>query len=234
MVQLDNTIANNFVSHLLQGGSLKMVFPMYHTITQSVSTNQEITMQIVKSISKLMGAFITLYRPPRAGTDPITDYFHPDNYAFKRWNYFYNPMINSRINTRGGVEGQGFQAYQANLSWQIQLSNAQKYPEFESQSLSETFYYLRRALHYMYPNQDSLSFSYKQYRENKFIIGMSFEKMPSVNFTGYNSKMGGITTFKIRGTEGPLPLNQEIQEVFCHLISESVVEIRENGTVVFD
>ena len=37
MVQLDNTIANNFVSHLLQGGSLKMVFPMYHTITQSFS-----------------------------------------------------------------------------------------------------------------------------------------------------------------------------------------------------
>ena len=88
MVQLDNTIANNFVSHLLQGGSLKMVFPMYHTITQSFSTNQEITMQIVKSASKLMGAFITLYRTPRAGKDPVTNYFHPDHYAFKRWNYF--------------------------------------------------------------------------------------------------------------------------------------------------
>ena len=157
---------------------------MYHTITQSFSTNQEITMQIVKSASKLMGAFITLYRPPRAGLDPVTQYFHPDNYAFKRWNYFYNPMINSRINTRGGIDGEGFQDYTRNLSWQIQLSNAQKYPEFESQSLSETFYYLRRALHYMYPDQDSLSFSYRQYRENKFIIGMSFEKMGGqTNFT---------------------------------------------------
>ena len=236
MVQLDNTIANNFVSHLLQGGSLKMVFPMYHTITQSFSTNQEITMQIVKSASKLMGAFITLYRPPREGRDPVTDYFHPDNYAFKRWNYFYNPMINSRINTSsdGNVLGEGFQDYTRNLSWQIQLSNAQKYPEFESQSLSETFYYLRRALHYMYPNQDSLSFSYRQYRENKFIIGMSFEKIPDANFTGYNSKMSGVTTFKIRGSEGPLQNNEEIQEIFCHLISESVLEIRESGSVVYD
>ena len=197
MVQLDNTIANNFVSHLLQGGSLKMVFPMYHTITQSFSAGGgEITMQIVKSASKLTGAFITLYRPPRQGLDPVTNFYHPDNYAYKRWNYFYNPMINSRINTSGAVDGEGFQAYQSNLSWQIQLSNAQKYPEFESQTLSETFYYLRRALHYMYPDQDSLSFGYKEYRENKFIIGCSFEKMPSVSFTGYNSKMSGVTTLK--------------------------------------
>ena len=111
----------------------------------------------------------------------------------------------------------------------------QKYPKFESQSLSETFYYLRRALHYMYPDQDSLSFSYKQYRENKFIIGMSFEKMGGqTNFTGYNSKMSGVTTFKIRGTEGALQNNEEIQEIFCHLMSESILEIRESGSVVYD
>ena len=102
------------------------------------------------------------------------------------------------VNTLGADAGEGFQDYTRNLSWQIQLSNAQKYPEFESQSLSETFYYLRRALHYMYPNQDSLSFGYRQYRNNKYIIGMSFEKMPDVNFTGYNSKMSGVTTFKLK------------------------------------
>ena len=238
MVQLDNTIANNFVSHLLtNSGSLKMVFPMYHTITQSFSAGGgEITMQIEKSASKLTGAFITLYRPPRVGTDPVTGFYHPDNYAYKRWNYFYNPMINSRINTSadGAVEGQGMQDYTRNLSWQIQLSNAQKYPEFESQSLSETFYYLRRALHYMYPDQDSLSFGYRQYRENKYIIGMSFEKMPDVNFTGYNSKMSGVTTFKIKGTEGALAPTEQIEEIFTHLISEAVLEVRESGAVVYD
>ena len=132
MVQLDNTIANNFASHLLQGGSLKMVFPMYHTITQSFSAGGgESTMQIVKPASKLTGAFITLYlyRPPRQGLDPITNYYHPDNYAYKRWNYFYNPMTNSRVNTLGADAREGFQDYTRNLSWQIQLSNAQKYPQ---------------------------------------------------------------------------------------------------------
>ena len=238
LVQTDSTIANNFVSHILQGGSLKLVFPMYHTIAQSFSAGGgEITMQIVKSASKLMGAFITLYRPPRAGVDPVTNYFHPDNYAYKRWNYFYNPMINSIINTSsdGNVAGEGFQDYTRNLSWQIQLSNAQKYPEFEAQSLSETFYYLRRAIHYMNPDQDSLSFNYRQYRENKYIIGMSFEKMGGEsNFTGYNSKMSGVTTFKIKGTEGPLSANEQIEEIFCHLMGESILEIRESGCIVYD
>ena len=67
MGQLDNTIVDNFVSHLSQAGSLKMVFPMYHGITQSFSAGGgDITMQSVKSASKLTGAFINLYRPPRA------------------------------------------------------------------------------------------------------------------------------------------------------------------------
>ena len=83
-------------------------------------------------------------------------------------------------------------------------------------------------------NQDSLSFSYKQYRENKFVIGMSFEKMADVNFTDNNSKMSGITNFKIKGTEGPLGAGEEINEVFCHLISEAVLELRGSGAVCYN
>eukprot|EP00438_Fugacium_kawagutii_P017939 Skav236599 [mRNA] locus=scaffold3534:80688:83717:- [translate_table: standard] len=245
VITLDNTVNNNIVSHLLQGQSLKLVFPMYHTITQSFNVKGgEINMNIVKSSSKLTGAFITLYRSTRTG-DGLTDAgefqgrYLPDNYVFKRWNYFYNPMINKRINNSGlantdALKGEGFQAWSKNLSWQIQLSNSQKYPEFESQSLAETFYFLRRAIHCMNPDQDSLSFSYRQYRENKFIIGMSFEKMADVNFTGYNSKMSGITNFKIKATEGTLPESESIEEVFVHLISEAVLEIRESGSVVYD
>eukprot|EP00438_Fugacium_kawagutii_P023277 Skav210923 [mRNA] locus=scaffold5324:4664:7271:- [translate_table: standard] len=238
VIQLDNTVNNNIVKHLLDGQSLKLVFPMYHTITQSFNATGEINMNIVKSSSKLTGAFITLYRTPRNGE--FDGRYLPDNYVFKRFNYFYNPMINKRINNSGlantdALQGEGFQSWSKNLSWQIQLSNSQKYPEFEAQSLAETFYYLRRAIHYMNENQDSLSFSYKQYRENKFIIGMSFEKMADVNFTGYNSKLSGITNFKIKPTEGgTLPAGEEIQELFVHLISESVLELRESGAICYD
>lgn len=96
----------------------------------------------------------------------------------------------------------------------------------------------------MNPDQDALIFSYRQYRENTFIIGMPFEKMADVNFTGVNTKMGSLMTMKIRPTEGTLNTTpgdstnaiyaEDIQEVFTHLISASVLEICERGYVVYD
>ena len=103
-------------------------------------------------------------------------------------------------------EGKGFQDYTRNLSWQMQIAN-KKYPEFECQSLSEACYFLRRTLHYMNYDQNLLNISYSQYRSNKFIIGVSFEKMADVNFTGTNTKMGSLITFKIKGAEGTLAEN---------------------------
>ena len=161
-----------------------------------------------------------------------------DNYLHKRWNYFYNPMINSEINdgTEEGnvaVEGQGFQDFSRNLSWQMQVGN-KKFPEFECQSLAEAFYFLRRTIHCHNVEQNSLNISYKQYRENKFIIGVSFEKMADVNFTSINTKMGSLLTFKIKGTQGSLAPAEQIQEIFTHLVSESVLELRESGAIIYD
>ena len=82
-ISLDNTVNNNIVKHLLDGQSLKLVFPMYHTITQSFNAGGgEIDMNIVKSSSKLTGAFITLYRTSRNGE--FDNRFLPDNYVHKR------------------------------------------------------------------------------------------------------------------------------------------------------
>ena len=235
VITLDNTVDNNITKHLLEGQSLKLIVPQYHTLTQTFNAGGgEINMNIVKSASKLSNAFITLYREKKTGTR--YGQFLPDNYVHKRWNYFYNPMINSEINDGFDgalVEGKGFQDFSRNLSWQMQVGN-KKFPEFECQSLSEAFYFLRRTLHYHNVEQNSLNISYKQYREDKFIIGVSFEKMADVNFTSINTKMGSLLTFKIKGTQGPLDANEQIQEIFTHLVSESVLELRESGAVVYD
>ena len=209
VITLENTVNNNIVKHLLEGQSLKLVFPMYHTVTQSFNASgNEINMNIVKSASTLNGCFITLYRPPRAGTDPQnTNYYKQDNYIYKRWNYFYNPTINSRIfdgpdadgDDRAAYQGKEFQNPELDLTWQLQINN-KKYPEFECQSMAETAYYLKRALSYMNPDQDAFSISYKRFREDKFVIGVSFEKMPDTNFTGSNTKMGGLLVFELKGS----------------------------------
>ena len=91
VITLDNTVDNNITKHLLEGQSLKLIIPQYHTITPTFNIGGgEINMTIFKSASKLTNAFITLYRSPRGGRR--YGYYMPDNYIYKRWNYFYNPM----------------------------------------------------------------------------------------------------------------------------------------------
>ena len=239
-VNLDSVVNNNITSHLLQGGSLKIVYPMYHTITQSFNASgTEINMNVVKSASKLNGAFITFYRMQRGNhlTNGKEDnYYLPDNYVNKRFDYFYNPMINSRFNDRGvnatgDDAGYGFADKNYNISWQLQI--AKKYPEFESQSLAEHMYFLRRMLSYMNPDQDACSITYEQYATNKFIIGITFEKMNEQNLTGINTKMGSLMAAKIKPYK-TLSENELIQEIFVHLISENVIPIRSDGAVVYD
>ena len=146
-------------------------------------------------------------------------------------------MINSRFNDRGvnatGADaGYGFADKNYNISWQLQIAN-KKYPEFESQSLAEHMYFLRRMLSYMNPDQDACSITYEQYATNKFIIGITFEKMNEQNLTGINTKMGSLMTAKIKPYK-TLTENEMIQEIFVHLISENVIEIRSDGAVVYD
>ena len=86
----------------------------------------------------------------------------------------------------------------------------------------------------MNADQNSLNISYKQFRENKFVMAFSFEKMADVNFTGINTKMGSLITFKVKGNEGSLADAEQIQEIFVSLVSESVLELTESGAIVFD
>jgi hypothetical protein len=237
-ITLDNSVDNKITSALLQGTSLKMVIPQYHTITQTFNTGGgEINMNIVKSASKLSNAFITLYRAPKTGLR--YGYFRPDNYLHKRWNYFYNTMINSEINDGGDPDnnpeevGQGFADSTRALSWQLQVAN-KKFPEKECESLAEAWYFLRRTIGLFNPEQNSINISYNQYRNSKFVIGVDFQKMNSVNFSGISTKLGSLITFKLKGTEGAIAPAEQITEIFCHLVSESILEIRSDGSLVYD
>ena len=94
-------------------------------------------------------------------------------------------------------------------------------------------YFLRRMLSYMNPDQDACSITYEQYATHKFIIGITFEKMNEQNLTGIHKKMGSLMTAKIKPYK-PLSENEVIQEIFVHLISENILELRSDGTVVYD
>ena len=63
---------------------------------------------------------------------------------------------------------------------------------------------------------------------------MSYEKMQDINFSGVNTKMGSLLTFKLKGTNQALQAGEEVTEIFTHLINEAVAEIRQDGTVLYD
>jgi len=73
-------------------------------------------------------------------------------------------MINGEINDGPAADsvplqhGKGFADNSRALTYQLQIAN-KKFPEFEVQSLSEAFYFLRRTLHYLNPEQNSLNIS---------------------------------------------------------------------------
>ena len=84
----------------------------------------------------------------------------------------------------------------------------------------------------MNPDQDAFSISYKRFREDKFAIGVSFEKMNQSNFTGQNTKQGGLLVFKLKGLNKSFTTDED--EILVHMISESALELREPGSVFYD
>ena len=53
LLQMDNAVNNNVVSHPLKGGRLRMVYPAYHSFSQAFATgNAETNMNIVKSFTR--------------------------------------------------------------------------------------------------------------------------------------------------------------------------------------
>ena len=85
----------------------------------------------------------------------------------------------------------------------------------------------------MNPDQDSCSITYEQYATNKLILGITFEKMNEAHMTVINTKMGSLMTEKIKPYK-TLTENEMIQEIFVHMISEAIVEIRSDSSVVYD
>ena len=67
-------------------------------------------------------------------------------------------------------------------------------------------------------------------------MAFSFEKMQDVNLHRSKNQNGKFNHFETERNRGKFIRNRADykQEVMCHLVSESVVEITEAGSVVYD
>ena len=79
-------------------------------------------------------------------------------------------------------------------------------------------------------DQNSPNISYSQYRSNKFVIGAS--QMSILQELMQRWEIG--LHLKIKTAAGTLAETEQIQEICSHLVSESVVELTESGTIIFE
>ena len=197
-----------------------MVYPAYHSFSQTFTAgNTEINMNIVKSSTRLSQMFFTF------SNSNINNDNTAGNYDRKRWNYFFHPMAVSIDSLEGVIDSD------KQISAQIQIAN-KKFPEQEISSISEFMYFLRRAVNVMSPYYDGFSIDIYRYANDKFIGGINFDKQPDMNFTGSNTKMGSLLTFKLKGANQTFSLG--IEPVYVTLVSEHVFELSESASTVLD
>ena len=209
---LDNSLQNNYDSHLLSGKSLPINFNTYITQSQAI-VGQDIGVSLNRAITRLKSIFVTFYQ----STD--TDATH------KEWNDFNHPMDNE-VNL---LYDKGFE-----LEYQIQIGS-KLFPEYPVRSLSESYAQLKKCLGILGSNFHSVSITPLQYRNDHFIIGCDTEKALQAGFTGLNTRQGDLLSIKVKAMDKSTLSSALMPDtMFIVLHSDQIMEISDSGVQVFD
>ena len=216
---LDNSLNNEYVKHLLEGKGLPITYTTYITQSQSVEGKNDISVPVIRCVSKLVASFVTFYRTD----DPSLGY----EYANKRFCRFYHP------HQAHDSVAEGIYDINKDLEFQIQLGS-KLYPEYPCNSLTQCFYHLRKALNLPVFHQHSISIDFKQYRDRQFVFGFDFQKLQDSGWTGINTRAGQQMLIRIKPAGASIPVDEMPDELFVTLLSEQILEIRDLGLKVFD
>ena len=209
---LDNSLQNNYDSHLLSGKSLPINFNTYITQSQAI-VGQDIGVSLNRAITRLKSIFVTFYQ----STD--TDATH------KEWNDFNHPMDNET----NLLYDKGYE-----LEYQIQIGS-KLFPEYPVRSLSESYAQLKKCLGILGSNFHSVSVTPLQYRNDHFIIGCDTEKALQAGFTGLNTRQGDLLSVKVKAMDKSVLLADKMPNtMFIVLHSDQIMEISDSGVQVFD
>ena len=213
LCNLDNSLQNNYDSHLLSGKSLPINFNTYITQSQAI-TGQDVGVSLNRAITRLKSIFVTFYQ--------TNDTEKPTHKEFCDFNH---PMDNAT----GLLYDKGYE-----LEYQIQVGS-KLFPEYPVRSLSESFAQLKKCLGILGSNFHSVSISPLQYRNNKFIIGCDTEKALQAGFTGLNTRQGDLLSIKVKAMDKSVLTAAKMPDtMYVVLHSDQIMEISDAGVQVFD
>jgi hypothetical protein len=209
---LDNALDNNYVTHLLAGKSLNIVYNTFISNIQTILSG-DTQINVSRSLSKLKSVFITLDK------DFVGQRL---TYYNKTWNNFYSPMaIDTITDTTTHIPANEIE------SLQLQVG-AFMIPQYPIRSHAECFYSLRKSLGIQSNSLHSVDINGNDYRNGKFIVGLDCEKLLGLAFTGMNTK-NSLMTVKLKTAE----LNRA-NRIHILLFSEQILEVNDTGVSVYD
>ena len=217
LCSLDNNLNNEYSKHLLESKGLPITYTTYITQSQTVKGLTDISVPVIRSVSKLVASFVTFYK----SGDPSTGY----EYCDKEFCRFYHPHQNHE------PLDEGIYDKNKDLEFQIQLGS-KLYPEYPCNSITQCFYHLRKALNLPMFHQHSMNINFKQYRQ--FIFAFSFEKVPDSSYTGINTRAGQQMLLRVKPAGATIPANEMPDTMYVTLLSEQILEIKDLGLKVYD
>ena len=223
IVQLDQSLENEFANALLDGESLPIAYDSFVTQLQSLPSTDQATISLSRSFTRLKSLFITFYNPIRTLEDVAVDGNNTDfrftaiedkQIPLNAINHFYHKNfirpgghnLNAfeelpALTAAFDIRKEGYYRYcpeNDNLSIQVQIG-AKLFPEQPIESLSSAYYHLRKTLGNIKPTSPfSLNISDKEYRSHKFICGVDLEKCNTSDFSGINAKMSDQITIRLK------------------------------------
>ena len=216
---LDNNLNNEYTKHLLEGKGLPITYTTYITQSQTAKGSTDISVPVIRSVSKLVASFVTFYK----SGDPSTGY----EYADKEFCRFYHPHQN-HIPLDAGIYDKD-----KDLEFQIQVFS-KLYPEYPCNSITQCFYHLRKALNLPMFHQRSMNINFKQYRDRQFIFAFSFEKVPDSSYTGVNTRAGQHMLLRVKPAGATIPATEMPDTMYITMLSEQKLGIKDLGLKVFD
>lgn len=209
LVTLDSSIQNSYYKSLLSGAALSLVIPQYTTIHYPITNAASLAIVVQRAFTRNVAVFVSFSRDPNR----IADFNYPD--------IDITGEVNAMPATPTLVD--------SNFSFQLQLGS-KLWPEQPMSSMAEMYETLRKAVGTHNQDIKNISLDRKDYVNDSFLIGVDLEKNLGDPFSAQNTRAGDVLRLVFNGINPA----SHLTSCYVHLISSSILEIRETGAFLFD
>jgi hypothetical protein len=203
VLTLDNSLQNSYAKHVLEGGSIPFMMHGLYSVRATIPQGSTLfSLPIARGFTRLSTAYVSFWD------------------STGKYKSRFNSIVNLGTGNPNTTESDS-------ASWNITIG-ADRYPDFDVSSVQESWYRLGIA-QLMHTGKDSFSISPYQYRTDKFIGAMNFEKaLGQAGHTGVNTRSGSQLTINLRS----LPATINTIHIVLHF--EQSVSVSSAGIEVLD